>query len=376
MLSNYSAAVRQCSLRKGDFGFFPEEIRMAYLVLENGMVFEGSRVGAAVDTIGELVFSTGMVGYLETLTDPAYAGQIIVGTFPLSGNYGVIEEDFEGACALHGFVVRSISDTPSNFRSQYPLGKLLSDKGIPAVCDIDTRELVRVLREEGTMNAMICDEIPQSLDNIKAYKIKNVVARASTDNTTVYRAMGDKQYDVTLIDYGTKKSLITTLCNRGCDVTVVPFDTKAEEILARNPDAVVLSGGPGDPTELCDCVAELAKIIGNVPVFGVGLGHQLAALAMGGKVEKLFYGHRGGNQPVREIRGTRTYITNQNHGYVVDAESLSHVAVECFANANDGTNEGLEYPGKKCFTLQFTPDTLGGAHSTAHLYDRFFELLK
>ncbi len=349
---------------------------MAYLVLANGTVFEGNRVGAAVDQIGELVFSTGMVGYLETLTDPAYAGQIIVGTFPLSGNYGVIEEDFEGECALHGFVARSVSETPSNFRSQYPLAKLLSDKGIPAICDVDTRELVRILREEGTMNAMICDEIPATLDGIRAFEIKNVVAAVSTKEPTVYPAVGEKQYSVTLIDYGTKRSLVKTFCARGCEVTVVPYNTCAEAILATAPDAVVLSGGPGDPSELEAEVAELAKLIGNVPVFGVGLGHQLAALAMGGTVEKLLYGHRGGNQPVREIGGTRTYITNQNHGYTVDAESLSSVAVECFANANDGTNEGLEYPGKKCFTLQFTPDTLGGAHSTAHLYDRFFALLK
>lgn len=348
---------------------------MAYLVLSNGMAFEGTRVGAVSDSIGELVFSTGMVGYLETLTDPAYAGQILVGTFPLSGNYGVIEEDFEGKPALHGFVVRSICDTPSNFRAQYPLEKFLSDNGIPAICDVDTRELVRILREEGTMNAMICDEIPASLDALNAYEIKNVVVKVSATDTTVYRAQGEQKHRVTLIDYGTKKSLITTLCARGCEVTVVPHNTSAETILASSPDAVVLSGGPGDPNELSAEVAELKKLIGALPVFGVGLGHQLAALAMGGSVVKLLYGHRGGNQPVREIGGTRTYITSQNHGYVVDAESLSHIGIECFANANDGTNEGMEYPAQKCFTLQFTPDTLGGAHSTAHLYDRFFDML-
>ncbi len=348
---------------------------MAYLVLANGTVFEGRRVGAAVNRIGELVFSTGMVGYLETLTDPANAGQIIVGTFPLSGNYGVIEADLEGEPVLHGFVARDISETPSNFRSQYSLGKLLSDKGIPAICDVDTRELVRILREEGTMNAMICDEIPATLDGITAFEIKDMVAAVSVKKTVVFEAAGEKRYSVALIDYGTTKSLIETFRARGCEVTVVPHDTKAESILAASPDAVILSGGPGDPAALTAEITELKQLIGRVPVFGVGLGHQLAALAMGGKTEKLLQGHRGGNQPVREIGGTRTYITSQNHGYTVDAESLSHVAIECFANANDGTNEGLEYPDKKCFTLQFTPDILGGAHSTAHLYDRFFDML-
>lgn len=350
-------------------------INMAYLVLNNGMVFEGTRFGAAVDQIGELVFHTGMVGYLETLTDPAFAGQILVGTFPLSGNYGVIEEDFDGIPALHGFVVRSLCDTPSNFRSQYPLETFLCDHGIPAICDVDTRELVRVLREEGTMNAMICDEIPASMDAIHQYEVKHVVEKVSAKETKVYPSVGETKYHVTLIDYGSQKSFISAFCAHGCEVAVVPHTAKAENILADSPDAVVLSGGPGDPTELTDEIAELKKIIGAVPVFGVGLGHQLAALALGGKIEKLPYGHRGGNQPVREIGGTRTYITSQNHGYAVLAESLSHVGIERFANANDGTNEGMEYPAEKCFTLQFTPDTLGGAHSTAFLYDRFFEML-
>ena len=363
-------------IRKGDFGFSSKErFHMAYLVLGNGMVFEGKRVGAAVDSIGELVFSTSVVGYLEAITDPAYAGQILVGTFPLSGNYGVIESDFEGECVLKGFVARSISETPSNFRSQYDLGTYFTEHNIPAIVDIDTRELTRILREEGTMNAMICDEVPATLDGINAYRVTGVVAAVSAKESAVYPAVGEEKYRVTLIDYGTKKSLIDTLCKGGCSVKVVPYNMTASAVLYDRPDGVVLSGGPGNPEELTDCVAELAKIIGEVPVFGVGLGHQLAALALGGKIERHIYGHRGGNQPVREIGGTRTYITSQNHSYLVDAESLSHVGIERFTNANDGTCEGMEYPTKKCFTLQFTPDTLGGAHSTAFLYDRFFEML-
>ena len=348
---------------------------MAYLVLGNGMVFEGKRVGAAVDSVGELVFSTSVVGYLEAITDPAYAGQILVQTFPLSGNYGVIESDFEGDCALRGFVARSVCETPSNFRSQYDLGKYLEEQGVPAIVDIDTRELTRVLREEGTMNAMICDTIPETMDGIHAYRVTGVVAAVTAKETAVYPAEGEEKYRVTLIDYGTTRSLIRTLCALGCTVTVVPADTSAETILAASPDGVVLSGGPGNPEENTGCIEELKKIIGALPVFGVGLGHQLAALALGGRIERHPYGHRGGNQPVREIGGTRTYITSQNHSYLVDAESLSHVGVERFANANDGTCEGMEYPAQKCFTLQFTPDTQGGAHSTSFLYDRFIEML-
>lgn len=348
---------------------------MAYLVLDNGMIFEGKRVGAAVDSVGELVFSTGVVGYLETITDPAFAGQILVQTFPLCGNYGVIESDFEGDCALRGFVARSISETPSNFRSQYDLGQYFTEHGIPAIVDIDTRELTRVLREEGTMNAMISDAIPETMDGIHAYRVTGVVPAVSAKERAVYAAKDEEKYRVTLIDYGTKKSLIHTLCGLGCAVTVVPYNAKAEDVLADKPDGVVLSGGPGNPEELTECIDELKKIIGEVPVFAVGLGHQLAALALGGRIERHPYGHRGGNQPVREIGGNRTYITSQNHSYLVDAESLSHVGIERYTNANDGTCEGMEYPAKKCFTLQFTPDTLGGAHSTSFLYDRFLAML-
>ena len=349
---------------------------MAYLVLDNGMVFEGKRVGAAADSVGELVFTTSVVGYLETITDPAYAGQILIGTFPLYGNYGVIESDLEGECFLRGFVARSICETPSNFRSQYDLGRYFTEHGIPAIVDIDTRELTRILREEGTMNAMICDEVPASLDGIHAYRVTGVVPAVSAKESAVYPAEGEEKYRVTLIDYGTTKSLIGTLCAGGCTVKVVPYNTAASAILFDRPDGVVLSGGPGNPEELTECIEELKKIIGEVPVFAVGLGHQLAALALGGKIERHTYGHRGGNQPVREIGGNRTYITSQNHSYLVDAESLSHVGVERFTNANDGTCEGMEYPAKKCFTLQFTPDTVGGTHSTSFLYNRFFEMLE
>ena len=329
---------------------------MAYLVLSNGMAFEGERIGAAGESIGELVFTTGVVGYLETLTDPAYAGQIVMQTFPLIGNYGVIEEDFESECTAKGYVVRELCDTPSNFRCQYTLGEYLEKKGVCGICGVDTRELTRILREEGAMNAIICDEIPGNLEAVKAYEIKGAVKSVSCSQKKVYPAEGEKKYAVTLMDFGVRKSLIRSLCARGCEVKVVPFDTAAEDVLADRPDGVVLSGGPGDPRDCMQSASQIAKLIGSLPVLGIGLGHQLAALGMGGRIEKLPCGHRGGNQPVKGRHTGRTHITSQNHSYVVVPESLTGIGRMIFQNANDGTCEGMEYFQKNCITVQFDPE--------------------
>ena len=347
----------------------------AYLVLGDGRVFRGKRIGAEGDAVGELVFHTGVVGYVETLTDPAYAGQIVMQTFPLVGNYGVMEEDFEGESAVSAYVVQECCDTPSNFRCEYTLDTFLKRRGIPGICGVDTRELTRILREEGVMNAKICDTPPADPSVIRDYALTGSVAQVSRKQPQVYPAAGKKCYAVTLIDYGVTHSLIRALCQRGCEVTAVPFDTTAEAILATRPDGVVLSGGPGDPHDIPGCAAELKTLIGQVPVWGVGLGHQLAALAMGGTVTKLHHGHRGGNQPVKEAGGNRTYITAQNHGYVVDAESLAGVGVVTFVNVHDDTCEGVTYPGRRCFTLQFTPTTAESAVGTAFLYDRFLDMM-
>lgn len=348
---------------------------MAYLVLQNGAAFEGRRIGAEGNALGELVFTTGMVGYLETLTDPSYAGQIVMQTFPLIGNYGVIPADFEGECAVRGYVVRELCDTPSNFRSEGCLDSWLKEKGIPGICGVDTRQLTRMIREMGTMNAIICDEIPADLSAVADYTVKGVVAQVSVKQPQVYPAAGQTKYRVALLDYGAKRNIIRSLCARGCEVTVFPQDTPAEEILAGHPDGVMLSNGPGDPAENTACIAELKKLIGQVPVFGICLGHQLTALAMGGKTVKLKYGHRGGNQPVREVGGSRTYITSQNHGYAVLSDSLQGVGREIFVNANDGSCEGMEYPGLSCFTVQFHPEACAGPQDTAFLFDRFLSMM-
>ena len=343
--------------------------------MSTGRVFEGERIGARRDAVAELVFTTGMVGYLETLTDPSYAGQMVVQTFPMIGNYGVIPEDFEGRSALRGYIVRELCGEPSNFRSGGRLDDFLREQGIPGLQGIDTREVTRLIREEGVMNAAICDEIPADLESIRAYAVQGVVAEVSGRETRVFPAEGGVRHRVTLIDYGAKRNIIRSLCARGCEVTVVPQDTPAEAILAAAPDGVMLSNGPGDPAENTACIAELRKLIGRVPVFGICLGHQLAALALGGKTVKLKYGHRGGNQPVRECGGSRTYITSQNHGYAVVADSLRGVGEPTFVNANDGSCEGMRYPGLDCFTVQFHPEACAGPRDTSFLFDRFMDMM-
>lgn len=348
----------------------------AYLVLSDGTVYEGLRFGAASDGIGELVFTTGMCGYLETLTDPSYAGQIVMQTFPLIGNYGVIPPDFEGECKVRGYVVRELCETPSNFRSEGELESFLIAKNIPGICGVDTRQITRIIREYGVMNAVICSKIPKDLTPVKNYAVRGVVADCSTDKPLAVPAAGTEKYTVTLIDYGAKKNISRELSARGCRVTIVPQNTSAADILAGNPDGVMLSNGPGDPEENADCVAQLKKLIGKVPVFGICLGHQLTALAMGGRTYKLKYGHRGVNQPVRDVLGTRTFITSQNHGYAVDGGSLDGVGRVIFSNANDGTCEGLEYPGKSCFTVQFHPEAASGPHDTGFLFDKFIAMME
>ncbi len=348
---------------------------MAYLVLSNGAAFEGTRIGAPGDSVGELVFTTGVVGYLETLTDPSYAGQIVMQTFPLIGNYGVIEADFEGTSAVKGYVVRELCDTPSNFRSQYALDRFLKERGIPGICGVDTRQLTRIIREEGVMNAIICDEIPADLSAVQSYRVSNVVPAVSCKQAQFYPAATKKKYDITLIDYGEKRGIVRALQHRGCDVTVVPHDTTAEAIFASGAQGVMLSNGPGDPKDNVFEIEQIKKLIGKLPVFGICLGHQLTALAMGGDTVKLRYGHRGANQPVKDLFGTRTYITSQNHGYAVVAESLGGKGVVSFVNANDGSVEGVQYPERKCFTVQFHPEACAGPIDTGFLFDRFLSLI-
>ena len=348
--------------------------KKAYLVLEDGTVFEGYSFGAQKDTVGELVFTTGMCGYIETLTDESYFGQIVLQTFPMIGNYGIIPEDFEGECSVKGYVVREKCDNPSNFRCKGTLDGFLKEKGIPAVYGVDTRAITKIIREQGVLNAAICSEIPSDLTALKDYKIIGAVEGVTAENTAIYPAENEK-YKVTLIDYGAKRNIIRQLNIRGCSVTAVPADTTAEEILKTNPDGIMLSNGPGDPAENLFQIEVIKKLVGKRPVFGICLGHQLLALAMGAKTEKLKYGHRGVNQPVKEVKGTRTYITSQNHGYAVVPHSVKRGKIS-FINANDSTCEGIDYEELSAFSVQFHPEAASGPKDSAFLFDRFLKLME
>ena len=350
-------------------------MKKGYLVLQDGRVFEGFRFGAPADTVGELVFTTGMCGYIETLTDPSYAGQIVMQTYPLIGNYGIIREDFEGACCVKGYVVREWCDAPSNFRTDCDLDTFLKEQGVPGLWGVDTRELTRIIREHGVMNATICDEVPADLKPVETYAVVGVVEAVTCKEPTVHPAVGEAMFKVSLLDYGAKNTILRELQKRGCTVTVLPATTSAEDILTSDPDGVMLSNGPGDPAENVYQIEQIKKLLGKVPMFGICLGHQLTALAAGGRTYKLKYGHRGVNQPVRDVSGVRTFITSQNHGYAVDSDSIQTGRLR-FANANDGTCEGIDYPGLRAFTVQFHPEACTGPKDTSFLFDRFVELMK
>lgn len=349
-------------------------MKKAYLALADGQVFEGFSFGAPPQALGELVFTTGMCGYLETLTDPSYCGQIVLQTFPLIGNYGVIEEDFEGKSHVRGYVVREYCAHPSNFRCAYDLDTYLKENGIPGIYGVDTRQITRIIRENGVMNAAICGRIPEDFSEIAAYRVVNAVAATSCAAPFVCPAQGERRARVVMLDYGAKGNIARCLAARGCEVTVLPHNASAQDVLALAPDGVMLSNGPGDPAENIYEIAQIEKLLGQVPVFGICLGHQLLALAAGGSTHKLRYGHRGVNQPVRELATGRTYITSQNHGYAVEPEGAAQGKLS-YVNANDGTCEGMDYPSLHAFSVQFHPEARPGPADCAFLFDRFASMI-
>lgn len=354
--------------------------RAAYLILENGTVFEGKAFGAEKETTGELVFTTAMTGYLETLTDPSYYGQVVIQTFPLIGNYGVIPADFESdSPSLKGYIVREWCQVPSNFRCEGDLDTFLKESGIPGIYGIDTRALTRIVREYGVLNCKISyspDVTKEELDEIKNYVITEAVESTTIKEKEHFDAEnGD--LNVVLMDFGAKHNIGRELVKRGCNLTVVPAHTTADEIKAMNPDGVMLSNGPGDPSDNTEIIAELKKLCDfGIPTFGICLGHQLLALSQGAKTEKLKYGHRGANQPAKEVETGRVYITSQNHGYAVVSDSMPENGKVSFVNGNDHTCEGVNYTNMPAFSVQFHPEACGGPHDTAFLFDRFIELMK
>ena len=341
----------------------------AYLILENGAIFEGLSFGARGEVVGEVVFATGMTGYLETLTDPSYYGQIVLQTFPLIGNYGIIPEDFESPdVGVKAYIVKSPCQDPSNFRSKGSVDAFLKERGIVGLCGIDTRALTRMIRKSGVMNAMITVSPPSEAERVKAeaYVISNPVAAVSYRN----KITSGGALRVAMMDFGAKRGIAAALEARGCEVISFPHNASAADILAAKPVGIMLSNGPGNPADPANSlIVETIRSLDEqgLPVFGICLGHQLLALAKGYATKKLKFGHRGANQPVKEMATGRVYITSQNHGYSVVADDCS------FVNINDGTCEGLDYG--RSLSVQFHPEACGGPLDTAFLFDRFIERL-
>lgn len=350
----------------------------AYLILEDGTVFTGTGIGSDKEIISEIVFNTSMTGYLEVLTDPSYAGQAVVMTYPLIGNYGITPDMESKKPWPDGYIVRELSRNYSNFRAEGSIQDFLLKHDIPGICGIDTRALTKILREKGTMNGMITRNENYNLDEIlpklHAYTTGNVVDKVTCEEPYVLPGKGKK---VALLDFGAKNNIAKSLNERGCEVTIYPARTPAAEILATNPDGIMLSNGPGDPKDCGTIIDEVKKLYDSeVPIFAICLGHQLMALATGADTHKMKYGHRGGNHPVKDLATGKVYISSQNHGYVVDTDKLDPAIAEpAFVNVNDGTNEGLKYVGKNIFTVQFHPEACPGPQDSAYLFDRFIDMM-
>ena len=352
----------------------------ATLILENGVVFHGESMGSTADCICEMVFNTSMVGYQEILTDPSYAGQGVVMTYPLIGNYGINSEDEESrnpwAAAM---IVRRLSPRGSNFRNEGTLDDYLKAHNISGIHGVDTRAITRMLRDQGTMNGMITVEENPDVEAkqklIRAYRVQGTVEKTTRSQMQIYPGDGPK---VALLDLGVKENMIRCLNQRGCQVTVFPAHTPAQVILEGGFDGVMLSNGPGDPADNLQIVEEVRKLYdSDMIVFAVCLGHQIMALATGAKTEKLKYGHRGANHPVRDVAAGRVYITSQNHGYVVKQDTVRpEVAEISHINVNDGTVEGLRYKNGRVFTVQFHPEASPGPRDTGYLFDQFIEKME
>ncbi len=353
--------------------------KRAYLILENGDVYEGYSFGAEKEVVGELVFTTAMTGYLETLTDPSYYGQIVCQTFPLIGNYGVIPADFEsGKPALRAYIVREWCQQPSNFRCEGQLDAFLKEEGVPGLYGIDTRRLTKTVREYGVMNAKLTYEKPDAsvAEELKSYKITGAVQAVTVKEPAVHTPE-NPTLKVVLMDFGAKRRIRRNLMKLGCHVTIVPASTSAEEIIAMKPDGIMLSNGPGDPADNPEIIEQLRILCeAKIPTFGICLGHQLLALSQGAKTKKLKYGHRGANQPATDLETGRVYVTSQNHGYAVVSESLPENAKVSFINANDGTCEGISYTDKPMFSVQFHPEACGGPLDTSFLFDKFISIMQ
>lgn len=351
----------------------------ARLLLEDGTLFTGKAFGSDTESAGEVVFNTGITGYQEVLSDPSYCGQIVTMTFPLIGNYGITRDDFEAVRPfVHGFVVRQHEEVPSNWRAQYTLDYVLKEYGIPGISEIDTRMLTRILRHHGTMKGILTTsnksaaELKERLD--ASSLLRDQVERVSTKS--VFNSPGNKER-VVLVDFGSKSGILRDLTKRGCDVVVVPHDATAEQIRRLRPDGILLSNGPGDPKDVPQAVKMIAELLGELPIFGICLGHQLFALACGADTTKLKFGHRGGNHPVKDLATNRCYITSQNHGYTVTEQSIANTSLAVtHINNNDRTIEGLKHKEFPAFSVQYHPEASPGPYDSAYLFDDFLDTIR
>jgi carbamoyl-phosphate synthase small subunit len=350
----------------------------ARLILEDGSIFEGKAFGATGESFGEVVFNTGMTGYQEVLTDPSYCGQIVTMTYPLIGNYGVNVDDIESTHPqVRGFIVREAAKCPSNWRNMGTIHAYLERYGILGIEGIDTRALTKRIREHGTMRGLITTSDASGeelIARVRAWEPRRDQVKQVT-TPAIYRCPGEGKR-VVLMDFGTKSGTVRSLLKRGCDVTIVPAYTTAEEVLSWQPHGVMLSNGPGDPADVPEIIETVRELIGKVPIFGICLGHQLISLACGAKTEKLPFGHRGANHPVKDLTSGRIYLTSQNHGYYVTKESLEGTdLLLTHINQNDGTVEGVRHKKYPVFSVQYHPEARPGPDDSDYLFDQFLDMM-
>lgn len=351
------------------------------IVLENGLEFYGYGFGADREAVDEIVFNTSMVGYQEILSDPSYTDQMVVMTYPLIGNYGIAEEDYETKFpTIGGMIVREYNDTPSNFRYTKTLGEVLEEHGIPAISSVDTRRIVRVIRDEGSQRVILTDAATpreEALGRLRAHPVpSDAVARVSCRKRWFSRTPNHR-FDVVAIDCGIKYNIVRQLNAKGCNVTVVPYDATVDEILAFRPDGLFLSNGPGDPASVTPVIDTVRRLRGRLPIFGICMGHQMVALAYGARTFKMKFGHRGGNHPVKNLLTGRIEITSQNHSFAVDVDSLRGTGLELtHVNLLDGTAEGMEHSADRVFSVQYHPESAPGPQDSAYLFDRFIQMME
>lgn len=349
----------------------------AKLILENGSIFEGKAFGCMDETVGEVVFNTGMTGYQEILTDPSYHGQIVTMTYPLIGNYGLNLDDNESAgVKVKGFIVREKSDAPNNWRCEFDLDAYLQRHRIMGLEGIDTRALTKIIRNAGTMRGIITTREQTSSQveaKLRAFDNREAVASVTADKVQEIEGEG---LHIAALDFGIKNNILRSFRHRNCKITLFPAFTKAADILAVKPDGIFLSNGPGDPKDVPEAIETIKALIGKKPITGICLGHQLLALALGGDTEKLKFGHRGANHPVKDLKTGKVMITSQNHGYVVKEAGLPEGVTITHVNLNDGTIEGMKHEAKKIYSIQFHPEACPGPHDTDPIFDEFVALMR